>query len=65
MNMQAETTLVLRPHLLVQLTLARLGKAAIRFLRTKPLGATGVVIVFGAGLIALAAPWQFPMTRGM
>ena len=50
----AEKTLVSSPHRLVQLTLARSGKAAIHFLRTKPLGATGVVIVFIAGLAALA-----------
>lgn len=60
MKRQAERTLSSSPHPLLQLTLARLGQAAIRFLRTKPLGAAGVVIVFVAGLVALAAPLTVP-----
>ena len=60
MKRQAERTLVSSPHRLVRLTLARSGKGAIYFLRTKPLGATGVVIVFVAGLVALAAPLAAP-----
>ena len=60
MKRQADITLVSSSHRLAQLTLARWGKAAIRFLRTKPLGATGVVIVFVAGLVALAAPLAVP-----
>lgn len=59
MERQSEKALVSRPRLL-QLTLAKARKAAIHFLRTKPLGATGVVIVLVASLVALTAPLAVP-----
>jgi len=60
MKRQAERTLVTSPNSLAQLTPARSGKAAIRFLRVKPLGAAGVVIVLVAALVALVAPLAVP-----
>ena len=59
METQTEKALVSRIRL-VQLTLSKACKATIHFMRTKPLGATGVVIVLVATLVALTAPLAVP-----
>ena len=59
METQTEKALVSRIRL-VQLTLSKACKATIHFMRTKPLGATGVVIVLVATLVAITAPLAVP-----
>ena len=59
MERQTDKALVSRPRL-VQLALVKAREAAIHFMRTKPLGATGMVIVLVASLVALTAPLAVP-----